>query len=463
MKRCLAVICIMLAAMLFSGALATEEPMPMDTPVQADEDQIDMLAVDHRLYELGYRDAECNGVLDDITINALKKFQTVNGLMPTGRPDMETVELLLSEHAVGQIEFLSTKAYEYTNAEVLKNGSYGDPVMKLQRALRELGYFSGKCDGVYGEATTAAVYRFQLANGLRESGAADGAMLLRLYEGDALKWDIFVERNCASVGDSGQNVRLIQIWLSRLDYFRGECSGKYGEGTQQAVREFQLENDLEASGDVDIETSRALFSMVDTVMASAEALSRGSAGVQVDALCAGLNALGYGAHAAFDMQTELALMKYQHINGLEVTGSATGELIAHMEREEAVSMDAFSAETIILAEEERSRMARFANEMIGQLTALDSDVNFAEYVFLKCGVGLPDMDALSLAELEAGAVAEPGSVVLVSVNGSEICGIAASDGAIIHQGEEGYIIISYLDMLGADRVFAADMEDEDAA
>lgn len=464
MKRCLAIICIILAAMLCAGALATEEPMPLDTPLLADgAEQVDMLAVDHRLYELGYRDAECDGVLDEITVNALKKFQTVNGLTPTGMPDAETVERLLGEHAVGQIEFLSTKAYEYTNAEPLKKGAYGDQVMKLQRALRDLGYFSGKCDGAYGEATTAAVYRFQMANGLKETGVADGAMFLRLYEGEAIGWEKFVEDNCARVGDSGANVRLIQIWLSRMDYFGGECSGKYGEGTQQAVRDFQMQKGLEVSGDVDIETSRALFSDVSAVVAGMEALSRGSSGERVDALCAGLSALGYGAHGTFDMQTELALMKYQGVNGLEVTGSADEELLAQLESEDAVALDAFVAEDIVLDADSKSRLARVANEMVGQLTALDESMNFVEYLFLDCGFPLPVKDAMSFNEMEAGAEADPGSVVLVLVDEREICGIAASDGALVHQGEEGYIIISYLDMLGADRVFVADMEGEDAA
>ena len=48
------------------------------------EPDVDMLEVDHKLYELGYRDSACNGELDDVTINALRNFQKVNGLEVTG-------------------------------------------------------------------------------------------------------------------------------------------------------------------------------------------------------------------------------------------------------------------------------------------------------------------------------------------------------------------------------------------
>ena len=55
--------------------------------------------------------------------------------------------------------------------------------------------------------------RFQLANGLRITGSADGAVLLRLYADAPLTWDDFLRSCCVSVGDSGDGVRLIQRCL----------------------------------------------------------------------------------------------------------------------------------------------------------------------------------------------------------------------------------------------------------
>lgn len=460
MKRCFAIICVLLMTTV-GFACATEEPMPQDTPVKAEN--VDMLAVDHRLYELGYRDAECNGELDEITVNALKKFQKVNGLEVSGNADEETVQLLLSERAVSQIEYLSQLAYEYSNAAPLKNGAYGDEVLRLQRALQRKGYFSGKSDGVYGDATAAAVSRFQLANGLSQSGAADGTTLMRLYEGEALSWDEFIESSCAVAGDSGDHVRMIQLWLKRLGHFSGECTGRYGEETQRAVRGFQMENGLEASGDVDKETGRALFSKMETVIGGAETLSKGSTDERIDGLCIRLNELGYGAHAAFDEQTVLALMKYQLVNDLPVTGEADEHLLAQINGEDAAGMEQYAYPEFTIDEEGHSRLARTATAMLGQMTQMDEKWNFVEYLCLDCGYPLPNKEEMNFTEIEAGAQIEAGRILRLELGEQEIYGVAAMDGAVIYQGDEGYIIISYLDMLEADRVYEARMEAEDAA
>ena len=52
MKRKLLGIGVLIAAMTLGMSAAAQE-------------HIDMLAVDHKLYELGYRDGACNGILDE--------------------------------------------------------------------------------------------------------------------------------------------------------------------------------------------------------------------------------------------------------------------------------------------------------------------------------------------------------------------------------------------------------------
>ena len=53
-----------------------------------------------------------------------------------------------------------------------KVGSRGDEVTQIQTKLTELGYFSDKIDGIYGEKTKAAVVKFQQAKGLTADGIA---------------------------------------------------------------------------------------------------------------------------------------------------------------------------------------------------------------------------------------------------------------------------------------------------
>ena len=53
-----------------------------------------------------------------------------------------------------------------------KIGSRGEEVKKIQTALRNLGYFDSKIDGIYGTITKTAVERFQKDYGLTVDGIA---------------------------------------------------------------------------------------------------------------------------------------------------------------------------------------------------------------------------------------------------------------------------------------------------
>ncbi|MBQ2698502.1 MAG: spore cortex-lytic enzyme [Firmicutes bacterium] len=76
---------------------------------------------------------------------------------------------------------------QVAQAVTLGYGSRGDNVERLQQDLRQLGYYSGAVDGIYGEATKAAVRRLQADWGLTADGIAGprtlSAMGLELDEG----------------------------------------------------------------------------------------------------------------------------------------------------------------------------------------------------------------------------------------------------------------------------------------
>ena len=64
-------------------------------------------------------------------------------------------------------------AYNFETAEVLsKIGSRGEDVGKIQSALKNLGYYLGGVDGIFGVKTQDAVTRFQKARGLAADGIA---------------------------------------------------------------------------------------------------------------------------------------------------------------------------------------------------------------------------------------------------------------------------------------------------
>ena len=56
------------------------------------------------------------------------------------------------------------------NAAVLKRGSNGASVERLQQRLKNWGYYKGNVDGIYGSGTESAVKAFQRKNGLTPDG-----------------------------------------------------------------------------------------------------------------------------------------------------------------------------------------------------------------------------------------------------------------------------------------------------
>lgn len=56
------------------------------------------------------------------------------------------------------------------DAAVLKKGSTGSEVKKVQQKLKNWGYYSGSVDGIYGSQTKKAVEYFQRKNGLSVNG-----------------------------------------------------------------------------------------------------------------------------------------------------------------------------------------------------------------------------------------------------------------------------------------------------
>ncbi len=61
---------------------------------------------------------------------------------------------------------------QYAEALILKKGSTGSTVSRLQTLLKEQGFYSGAVDGVYGSATEAAVKKYQKRYGLKVDGMA---------------------------------------------------------------------------------------------------------------------------------------------------------------------------------------------------------------------------------------------------------------------------------------------------
>mgnify|MGYP004576398027 CR=1 FL=1 len=115
-----------------------------------------------KLNAKGFDSGNVDGIFGAKTYAAVTAFQKANGLGVDG--------------IVGKLTW--AKLYDATPVNVtpvttqpmLRTGSRGDAVRKLQEMLNAKGYTCGSVDGIFGSKTKAAVLAFQKANGLGADG-----------------------------------------------------------------------------------------------------------------------------------------------------------------------------------------------------------------------------------------------------------------------------------------------------
>lgn len=90
-------------------------------------------------------------------------FQKDNGLEADGLAGTKTLELLYKK-ADGTSSSSGSSSGSGTSSgltRTLRRGYTGDDVITVQQRLKELGYYTGSIDGVYGSGSIAAATAFQ--------------------------------------------------------------------------------------------------------------------------------------------------------------------------------------------------------------------------------------------------------------------------------------------------------------
>ncbi len=108
----------------------------------------------------------------------------------------------------------------YVAAAVLKQGSQGELVKKVQTKLKRWGYYNGSVDGIYGKQTKAAVIYFQKKNGLTADGIVGKKTLAALGISDTSS----SSGSSSSQGGVGKYSSADVTLLARVVY--GEARGE---------------------------------------------------------------------------------------------------------------------------------------------------------------------------------------------------------------------------------------------
>jgi peptidoglycan hydrolase-like protein with peptidoglycan-binding domain len=229
--------------------------------------------IQQKLNQAGYDVGNVDGQWSNRTAQGARDYQRSNGLEPTGTL---TLSML---NSLGMTNLL-TGGGQSSGGQGGQGGGQrwnqeaaagpGTPlrispagVRQIQQELNKRGYDVGRVDGQWGDGTARAAANFQQANGLEPNGKPDVNLIAALggtqaifsgrtgqsSGGGNMPW---TQENATGPGvavwASPVTVRQIQQKLNQSGYDVGRVDGQWGQGTQQAVRDFQRSNGLEPTG-----------------------------------------------------------------------------------------------------------------------------------------------------------------------------------------------------------------------
>ncbi len=212
---------------------------------------------------------EKDGVFGEDLENAVREFQELVGITPTGVIDVVTWNLLNdvfrreADNAIGDLGERS-----YPNVPI-RQGDRGDNVRYIiaslnlaRRVFNTLPELQN--DGVFGNATSSAVREFQSLLGLEADGVVgrntwDYLNLISTYAfGGCIPVSPFNET--LSQGARGRDVLRLQLELLKMQNYISSIpatltpDSRFGPVTARAVEEFQRVTGLNVTGVVDSET-----------------------------------------------------------------------------------------------------------------------------------------------------------------------------------------------------------------
>ncbi|MEO0686818.1 MAG: peptidoglycan-binding protein, partial [Cyanobacteria bacterium J06649_11] len=142
-----------------------------------------------------------------------------------------------------------------TSFIVLEVGSTGLKVTKLHEALKQLNFYFGSVDGIFGAKTKAALIKFQQPySHLSSNGIVDAETILQLDE------DVWMSgKEVLREGCTGEDVEALQEIFTGFDLHALNIDGYFGRKTKDTIIWFQEIWGLQADGIVGLETWNALY------------------------------------------------------------------------------------------------------------------------------------------------------------------------------------------------------------
>lgn len=147
----------------------------------------------------------------------------------------------------------------FTEGSVFKKGDKGPDIKLLQQALKIADCFDAvETTENFGDATEAAVKKFQAARQMTADGVAGDGTLSKLTE---LGFAPVLSKDVYKPDNTYPELPALQAALHSEKLFTGDFSNTYGQNTTQAVKAFQLKYTLTADGIAGKGTLRKLMDL----------------------------------------------------------------------------------------------------------------------------------------------------------------------------------------------------------
>lgn len=137
---------------------------------------------------------------------------------------------------------------------IIRQGTTAPVILEIQARLMALGFMDeDEPTEYYGPVTSGAISHFQRQHRLSVDGEVGMETYSLLMGADAKTYTV-------TEGDVGDDVKELQARLREMGYLDASATGRFGEMTTKAVKDFQKANRLSADGKVGQKTFDALFS-----------------------------------------------------------------------------------------------------------------------------------------------------------------------------------------------------------
>lgn len=208
---------------------------------------------------------------------------------------------------------------------LVAEAQFNATVYEIQKALNARGYNAGPSDGLFGATTGAAIRDYQRDNNLLINGQSSDALLAHIQNNQPGVSQGQKPNDTDGRDDGARREQVIRRTQKRLDAlgYSATETGTLDWQTRLALRDYQRDNNLAITGDLDRELAQHIRENAKTK--GDKALSPND----IARIENGLKARGYDVGAVdghADDKTRAAVRDYQRDRGVTVDGELDQEL-----------------------------------------------------------------------------------------------------------------------------------------